>query len=361
MTQAALDLDNPPARAADRTGFDIGWDHAHHGLVPPAEWLHAGTPVCQGWMAGRAVFGHRGAAAHRATRQWLRLRLQAWHCGSAFDGQQVTPNFLAQIHAAVCPVLRLPLGGLAADPAAAQVERLDPDGSHAVGNLVVISRQAALSREGVDVAEAVRRARRSELGGTPVAGLDAPAWWRLAVLRSFATPLPFHEAARLPLALLPPRRVRPLNAVQGLQALVTLLFAAPGFSARTRALAVLLPGHTLRHDFNLFVGAMAPRVLEAGPDTLAVRRALEDAWLHERVQRRWQHFVFSLGEAGVEALLAQAKLLDPAQLRPQDHDVRRPPAAWALVPPPRAARRGTAPPPPVPASRGSAPRPHAAR
>jgi hypothetical protein len=37
-----------PTEPADRIGFDIGWDHAHHGLVPPAELLHPGTPVHAG-------------------------------------------------------------------------------------------------------------------------------------------------------------------------------------------------------------------------------------------------------------------------------------------------------------------------
>jgi hypothetical protein len=361
MTQAKLELDTPPAQAADRTGFDIGWDHAHHGLVPPAELLHAGTPVCQGWIAGRAVFGQRVLATHRATRLWLQLRLLAWRHGIAFETQQVTPNFLAQIHTPECPVLRLPLGGAASDPAAAQVERLNPDATYAAGNLAVISRQAARVRDGVDVAEAVRRARRAEAGGEPESGLDAAVWWRLAALRSYATPLPFHEAARLPLAVLPPNRVRLLNAVQGLQALVTRLFAAPGWSMRTRALGALLPEHTLRHDFNLFVGAIAPRVLEAGAETQSVRRALEDAWLNERVQRRWQHLVFSLGPAGVEALLAQATAQGLAPVRILSHASEQAIEGWALRPAPRAARRRTAPPPPVPVSRGSASRLHAAR
>ena len=41
MHQATLELAPPPDEAADRTGFDIGWDHARHGLVPPAEGLLA--------------------------------------------------------------------------------------------------------------------------------------------------------------------------------------------------------------------------------------------------------------------------------------------------------------------------------
>ena len=216
MTQASLELDTPAADAADRTGFDIGWDHAHHGLVPPAELLHAGTPVCQGWMAGRAVFGHRVLATHPATRQWLQLRLLAWRRGVPFEGQQVTPHYLAQIHAQCCPVMRQPLGGAPTDAAAAQVERLNPDATYAAGNLAVLSRQAALARDGVGVLEAVRRARRSEASGAAESGLDASGWWRLAALRSYATPLPFADAAHLPLAVLPPNRVCLLNVVQGL-------------------------------------------------------------------------------------------------------------------------------------------------
>jgi len=331
MNQATLELDTPPADAIDRVGFDIGWDHAHHGLVPPAELLHAGTPVCQGWMAGRAVFGHRVFATQRATRQWLQLRLLAWRRGIAFECQQVTAHYLAQIHVASCPALRLPLGGPPAEASAAVVERLNPEAGYAAGNLAVLSLQAALAREGVDLRAAVRHAHRAACSGEPVAGLDTGSWWRLAALRSYATPLPFHEAARLPLAVLPPNRVRLLNAPQGLQALVTLQFATPGWSARTRAMAEMLPEHTVRHDFNLFVGALAPRALEAGSDPLPLRRALEDAWLHERVQRRWQHFVLSLGEAGVDALLERATAQGLAPVRTLSHAPSQATEGWALA------------------------------
>jgi hypothetical protein len=136
-----------------------------------------------------------------------------------------------------------------------------------------------------------------------VDGLDAAAWWRLAALGAMATPLPFAVAATVPLAVLPPNRVRLVNPVQALQALLTRSFLAPGWADRCRAVAERLPAHTLRLDFNLFVGAMAPRVLEAPPESRARREALEDAWLHERVQRRWTHFALALGESGCAALL----------------------------------------------------------
>jgi hypothetical protein len=287
----------------DRVGFDVGWDHAHHGLVPPAELLLDGTPVGQGWRAGRAVFGRRTLSSQRCTRLWLALRTQAWRRGLVFESQVVTANHLAQLHVNRCPVTRLPLGGAAGQPDAAVVERLNPQAGYAAGNLAVMSERAAQTRADVDVLEATRRAHLAQLVGEPVHGLPAGAWWRVAALRAFSTPLPFAEIARLPLAVLPPNRVRLLNAAQGLQALLTRQFTSPGWAARTRALAQLLPAHTLRHDFNLFIGALAPRVIEAGHAPAELRLALEDAWLNERVQRRWTHFVLSLGEAATVAFL----------------------------------------------------------
>ena len=306
MNQALLELPLPQPQSADRTGFDIGWDQAHHGLVPPADLLHTDTPVVQGWMAGKAVFGVRTLQSRRSTRQWLALRLQAWREGVAFEGQLVTANYLAQLHTERCPVLRVVLGGVAGSDDASVIDRIDSAAGYAAGNLVMISARAAAARRGLTVQQAVRQARLAELANETVAGLDAAAWWRLAALRAFATPLPFADAARLPLALMPPNRVRVLGAAQGLQTLVTQFFASAGWSARCAALARLLPEHTLRHDFNLFVGAMAPRVLESASEAPARRMALEDAWLHERVQRRWQHLLLSLGEAGARALLACA-------------------------------------------------------
>ena len=255
MTQAPLAIDTPAAAPADRTGFDIGWDHAHHGLVPAAELLHAGTPVCQGWMAGKAVFGRRTLVSSRCTRLWLQLRVLAWRRGIGFDTLQVTPNYLSQIDNTLCPVRRCTLGGAAGQPDAAVVVRLNPQAGFAAGNLAVMSAQAAEAMDGVDAPQAVRHARAAEAGGGSVLGLDAATWWRVAALRAFTTPLPFAEVARLPLAVLPPNRVRLLNAAQGLQALVTRMFSSAGWSTRCRALAQLLPAHTLRHDFNLFVGA----------------------------------------------------------------------------------------------------------
>jgi len=308
-SQRALALDAAsvvPSDPSQRAGFDIGWDHAHHGLVPPAELLHAGTPVAQGWLAGKAVFGARGVVPNRFHRQWLALRLLAWRKNMVFDGKQVTPHYLMQIQVAHCPVTRARVGGGAGQADAAFVDILNPASGFVAGNLATLSLQAVQARAGMDLPSALRQARAQQAGAAPASGLDAAAWWRLAVLQSFATPMSFAEAARLPLAVLPPNRVRQVNAAQALQVLVTLLFAAPGWSKRCLAMSALQPTHTLRLEFNLFVGAMAPRVLEAGQEAAALRLALEDAWLHERVLRRWQHFMLSLGEAAAQRLLDSA-------------------------------------------------------
>jgi len=297
------------AEEARGVGFRIGWDHAHHALVPPPEHLRGDTAVLQGWLAGRAAYGTRTLAATRWVRWWLQWRLQAWQDDIAWEAFQLTPHYLSQLHAARCPVLREPLNGQPGHDLGAVLERLNPLAGYAAGNLAVMSRVAARARRGQRVQDLVRRARQAERLGEGVEGLPAAAWWRLATLAGLALPpqaLPFNEAAQLPLAVMLPNRVRVLGPAMGLQALLTHSFALPGWAARARRIAGWLPAHTLRHDFNLFVGAIAPRLLEAPPDPAGQRQALEDAWLQERVQRRWQHFLLSLGETGCETLLAQA-------------------------------------------------------
>ncbi len=335
MTQTTLELETSSC-AVDRDGFDIGWDHAHHGLVPPAELLLAGSPVCQGWMAGKAVFGGRTLVHTRFTRQWLQLRMHAWRLGIAFERQQVTPNYLTQLHTELCPVTRRPLHGATGQPDSLVVERLNPDAGFAAGNLVVMSLAAARAWRGLTASDAVRQARKLTCDGetadvAPVDGLSSEMWWRLAALRSYAAPMRFARAANLPLAALPPNRVRVLAAVQGLQALLTRSFERAGWSERCRVFASWLPEHSLRQDFNLFVGAMAPRVIEAGQgDARAMRHALEDAWLQERVQRRWQHLVLSLGETRIERLLARATEAGLAGVRTLHHAPAQAVEGWGL-------------------------------
>ena len=328
MNQTLLDL-TPVAvhpRPCDRTGFQIGWDHAHHGLVPPPQWMLDGTPICQGWMAAKAVFGRRTLTGGRSVRQWLALRLDAWRAGQPVDTTELTPNYLGQLQATRCPALRQALGGAPLETQAAVFVRLNEAADWAAGHVAMLSRAAAEMARGLSVADMIQRARRADDEAT------AAAWWRLATLRAFATPLPFTDVVRLPLAVLPPNRVRLLNAAQGLQALVTSQFLSTGWGSRLQAMAALLPEHTLRQDFNLFVGALVPRLLEAQANQLDLRSALEDAWLGERVQRRWQHLAFSLGEAGVVALLDRATHAGLAAQRTLNHPAERATEGWGLDP-----------------------------
>ncbi len=333
MDQATFAFDPRSAEACDDAGFQIGWDHAHHGLVPPPGLLLEGTPVGQGWRAGRAVFGGRTLAATRHVRQWLALRTQAWRRGIAFETVQVTAHYLGQIEATHCPVTRQPLGGCHAS--APVVERLNTQAAYAAGHLAVLSAAVADAKAALgDPREALARAARIEAGiESPLEGLSVADCCRLAVLMSFATPLPFAEAARVPLRVLPPNRVRLLNAVQGLQLLVTRLFESAGWSTRLRELADRLPATdpALRHDFQLFVGAFAARLPAAGADALATRHALEDAWACERVARRWQVFVLALGEQGTERLLSRVAEAGVAGVRTLVHEPAQATEGWSLA------------------------------
>ena len=330
MNQTLLDLSLSPAPTqpspCDGAGFQIGWDHAHHGLVPPPGWMLDGTPICQGWMAAKAVFGRRTLTGGRSVRQWLALRLDAWHAGQSVDTTELTPNYLGQLQTARCPVIRQALGGAPQEAQAAVFVRLNEAAGWAAGHVAMLSHAAADMARGLSVADMIQRARRTDDQNA------AAIWWRLATLRAFATPLPFTDAVRLPLAVLPPNRVRLLNAAQGLQALITSQFLSAGWGSRLQAMATLLPAHTLRQDFNLFVGALVPRVLEAQADQIDLRRALEDAWLGERVQRRWQHLAYSLGEAGVTALLDRATHAGLAAQRTVNHAAERATEGWGLDP-----------------------------
>ncbi len=327
-----------PANSCEEHGFAIGWDHAHHGLVPPAELLLEGSPISQGWRAGKAVFGARTLAASRPVRQWLALRLLAWRTGAALDEVAVTPNHLKQIDNTHCPITRSSLGGAAGSATAAQIDRVNPKAGYAAGNLVVLSHAAAAARRGLTAQQTVRRAQqaeRTQAMGLPTEDLNAAAWWRLATLAAFATPLPYAEAARLPLAVLPPNRARVLNVAQCLQALLTLQFTLPQWSERMSAFASWLPPeHGLRTDFHLFIGALAPRAIEAQQQPQSagsdLRRALEDAWLQPRVQRRWLQFALALGEARASILAERLANLPLPGKAARWHGVQQALDGWAL-------------------------------
>jgi hypothetical protein len=314
MSQIALPFDPATLAAAepagfDATGFEIGWDYAHHRLTPPADHLHGTHPVRQGWEAGRAAFGARTLKPSHHVRQWLELRLQAWLRGQAFEDVMVTPRFLAQLDVAQCPVTRETLTHGLDAPTDAVVVRVFSGAGCAAGNLAVLSRRAAAARGACGAAEAQAIARRIAAGEqAAVGGLDGPQWERLAALLRLAAPLPHAQVACLPLQVLPPNRLRLLNPVQALQALFTLLFTGNAYARRMADLGALMPSAEARKSYFLFMNTMLARRLAVGwtADRAKVRLTLEDAWGHPVVMRRWEQLALRLTRADCEHVVRLA-------------------------------------------------------
>lgn len=308
---APADLPVPPRHPARpepgdaAAGFEIGWDYAHYRLTPPPEALADGHPVRQGWQAGGATFGARTLKPTAHVRKWLQLRLSAWRRGRAFEGTQVTPNFLAQIDVPVCPVTRVTLTHASGAGSDASVDRVCNQAGYAAGNLAVISTRANAAKADLGCRDALTVVKQLEASGLDTLdGLDALQWSRLAVLMSFVTPMAHAEAACLPLLVLPPNRLRLINPVQALQAIVTLAFTQPQAVPRMRELMTQVSA-AARHDFQVFVLTLQARRLAIGMRTegAALRQALEDLWTDAAVNRRWQRFALQIGEADCERLV----------------------------------------------------------
>ena len=297
-----------PTNATDLTGFEIGWDFAHHRLTPPPDSLADGHPVSQGWRAGAAVFGQRTLKPTAHVRKWLQLRLNAWRRGRAFEGIQVTPHFLSQIDVPVCPITRVALTHASGTGSDASVDRVCNQAGYAAGNLAVMSARANMAKADLDWHGALEVVRQLEASGLDrVDGLGPVHWSRLGVLMSFVTPLAHAQAACLPLLVLPPNRLRLLNAVQALQAVVTLAFTQVNAVQRLRELMAHIPA-SARHDFQVFMLTLQARRLAIGMQTRGheLRQALEDLWTDAAVNRRWQRFALQLSEVDADRLVRQA-------------------------------------------------------
>jgi len=296
------------SNTVDATGFEIGWDFAHYRLTPPPQALADGHPVRQGWQAGSAVFGTRTLRPTPHVRKWLQLRLNAWRRGRAFEGVQVTPHFLAQIDVPVCPVTRLTLTHASGAGSDASVDRVCNQAGYAAGNLAMMSTRANEAKADLGWNDALNVVRQLEASGLDMLdGLTPAHWSRLAVLMSLVTPMPHAEAACLPLLVLPPNRLRLLNAVQALQAVLTLAFTQAQAVPRLRELIAHLPAPS-RHDFQVFMLTLQARRLAIGMQTdgLELRHALENLWTDAAVNRRWRRFALQLDEAACERLVRLA-------------------------------------------------------
>ncbi|HSW22232.1 MAG TPA: hypothetical protein VLJ62_05660, partial [Burkholderiaceae bacterium] len=314
--QATLPLDDLLAAAPlawsdpGHVGFEIGWDHAQHRLTPPVEHLQLGNPLRHGWEAGKAAFGSRTRQATPPVRKWLQLRVNAWQRGRAFETLTVTPAFLRRIEVDLCPITHEPLTHATGTPSDASVDRVNNDAGYAAGNLAVMSVRANQAKAHYAWDDAMAFVRQIEVGQLgAIDGLDASQWARLAVLMSFTTPLPHAQAATLPLLVLPPPRLRLLNAAQCLQAMLTLQFTRDGYTQRIGALTALMPCADTRDAMRGFMHTLLARRIAAGRlgDAAALRRALEDLWRDPLVLRRWQRLALQLTEAQCEHVVQQAQ------------------------------------------------------
>lgn len=315
------------------TPFELGRDHARHGLTPPLELLCLHQRLQQGFRAGRAVFGRHTRPADRRVQAWLALRLQALRERLAFETVQLTPHFLARLDVAHCPVTREPLGDTPGTPNQRRIVRLRPDAGYAAGHLVVASARAVEARGELGLAGALQRQRASAAEGRSIDGLDAAQWARWAALCSLVEPMAHARAAALPLAVLPPDRLRLFNPAQALQALAgrALLHRTP--NRRLAALHALLPAAALG-PFEAWLRACRERfeALAAARPGLQPAWALEDAWSEREVLSRWrrlaarldaaqcEHIALQFGGPGVrwlpEAAATEGWALERAGLRP---------------------------------------------
>lgn len=295
------------AQALASTGFEIGRDHAHHGLVPPESYRVDGHPVRAGWEIGRACFGLRTRQPTPAVRAWLALRLQAWEAGVEFDACHVTPHLMERLHPSRCPITRetLPTLGQAG---CGQIDRMREAAAFEPGNLVTLSARAIEARRGVSFRDAIAVVDELELRRLPEhRGLAAGPWARLAVLQSFVTPLPHGEAARLPLLLVPPPRVPVCNPAQALQVVLTTQLTMPGYARRLAEMAGGVASARARQALQVFVHTLLARRVALGPvDGPVLREGLEDAWRHPLVNQRWQAFALQLTPTACERLATSA-------------------------------------------------------
>ena len=305
-----------PLTLHQHIGFQLGWDHARHGVTPPRPHTLEPSPLQQGWHAGLACFGAHRPVPRRAVRQWLQLRLHAWLRGLNVELLHITPNHLHQIEVSVCPITREALGHAGEPAAAAAINRVRHDAGYAAGNLAVMSQRAHLAKaaHGFGTAWATAQALQAQAQAIDAAGpvsrdgLSAAHWSRLAVLCSFVEALPHEQACELPLRVLPPNRLRLFNPVHALQVFISRQLLSAGWSQRINALEALLGGLPEQRAFRSFFQTLLPRVLEAkgAPGAQESRWALEDAWQHPAVLLRWTRFARLLTPAQCEAVMQQA-------------------------------------------------------
>jgi len=233
-----------------------------------------------------------------------------------------------------CPITRHALVDEPGHPQERSLDRVRDDAGYAAGHVAFMSREANRCKASHGWATAREIAHSLTQGPLrTMAGLHAHDWRRIAVLCSFVTELPHDVAAHIPLHLLPPNRLRLLNPIQALQALVSRQLGASGWSERLARIESLLPSDTLKADFNRWMLALAPRVLSRGAlvQPQHLRWALEDAWDDALVQRRWTQFALKLSPEQAQHLAQRAAALPCSPVRVQAHSALSATEGWWIT------------------------------
>ncbi|MEX8497453.1 hypothetical protein [Leptothrix ochracea] len=338
-----------------RLGFELGLDHARHGLAPPSKFRIVGHPVCEGWASGLSTHATKplrrlnGPGPSLAMRHWLRLRLNAWCHGEGVDLRTFTPDLLEKIvprnhpeAASYCPITRCALRGIdhhlqEKTPHDAKVVRINTALAWSEGNVMLVGRNAADALAKLPTAPTQRlqhaltllqQLRQQPKGSSSVSqstgqamidGLHAGQWARMGVMLSLSTPLKHQQAAALPLLVLPPHCLQPINPIQDVQALLTTLWLSPGWSRRRQQIEMLIdrpqPYRTLRRFLDLFVQRL---MKSAHPDQpLMWRWAIEDTWRHTDVLQHWHQFALQIDATEAERIKNHANMvLDTATNHP---------------------------------------------
>ena len=286
-----------PANAHETLGFELGWDHARCGVMPsPAQSFEASS-LRSGWAVGHTTNSSRPRVAPRSVQLWLHLRLQAWVLGQRVEPVQVTPRYLEQLEVSHCPITRMPLDASSLLNHEGVFARVRHDAAYVAGNIAVLGARAERARQGLG------RERAAELGkslgsgsSSGLGGLTAPQWKRMAALGSFVEPLTHAQACEQPLLVLPPNRLRLLNAAQALERLPAgnsspLAGAFASAVSRPCCWPKRRSAHS-RHSFSCPVATGSGGGPKLAPHEL--RWAIEDAWRSPLVQQRWQAFAHTL-------------------------------------------------------------------
>lgn len=136
----------------DRIWFEVGWDYASYGLVLPEDVDH--PALSRGFREGRERFRKPIGPHNRFIRKWLRLRLNAVKRGRQFDAD-VTPEFLASIATAVCPITREPLTYGTLTDTDWSIDRLINDGGYSQNNLAMMSVRANTAKDKMTIEQIV--------------------------------------------------------------------------------------------------------------------------------------------------------------------------------------------------------------